>query len=69
MEAEVPLSNMFGYSTELRGLTQGIGEYSMEYATHKPVAVHEIDRIIERFNKIKEDVKVDKKKGSSSFDI
>lgn len=58
---------MFGYSTELRGLTQGIGEFSMEYLTHKPVAPHEINQIIEKFRKQKEEIKVDKKKGS--FDI
>jgi hypothetical protein len=40
----------------------------MEYSTHKPVAVHEIDAIVEKFNKAKEETKVDKKKGSS-FDI
>jgi elongation factor G len=37
VEAEVPLSEMFGYSTVLRSLTQGKAEFTMEFATFKQV--------------------------------
>jgi elongation factor G len=37
IEAEVPLSEMFGYSTVLRSATQGKAEFTMEFAMYRKV--------------------------------
>ncbi|MGJ4745237.1 elongation factor G [Leptospira sp. SA-E8] len=37
VEAEVPLSDMFGYSTVIRSSTQGKAEFSMEFSRYAPV--------------------------------
>jgi elongation factor G len=37
VDSEVPLSEMFGYSTDLRSLTQGKCEFSMEFSKYEKV--------------------------------
>jgi elongation factor G len=37
IEAQVPLAEMFGYSTVLRSLTQGKAQFTMEFALYKQV--------------------------------
>jgi elongation factor G len=37
INAKVPLSEMFGYSTDLRSITQGRALYTMQFETYEPV--------------------------------
>jgi elongation factor G len=37
LQAEVPLAEMFGYSTELRSLSHGLATFSMEFAEYCPL--------------------------------
>jgi len=42
--ATVPLSEMFGYATQLRSVTQGRAVYSMEFARFEPAPQQVVDR-------------------------
>jgi len=51
IKADVALANMFGYATELRGATQGMGEFNMEYKTHAPVNPMDVQKITDAYKK------------------
>ena len=55
VEAELPLSEMFGYSTTLRSLTQGKAEFTMEFSTYKQVPKSISDDLIKAFEEQKKD--------------
>lgn len=53
IEAEVPLSEMFGYSTDLRSATQGKAEFTMEFAKYAPVPRSEQEKLIAQYQEKK----------------
>jgi elongation factor G len=46
INAQVPLSEMFGYATDLRSATQGRASYSMEFLKYAEASKHVADTII-----------------------
>ncbi|MFB0516935.1 MAG: elongation factor G [Candidatus Neomarinimicrobiota bacterium] len=48
VRAEVPLSEMFGYATDLRSLTQGRAIFTMQFSRYLQVPEQVKDRILER---------------------
>ena len=46
IHAEIPLGEMFGYATDLRGLTQGRGTFSMEFSHYLEVPKNIADKVI-----------------------
>ena len=49
IEAEVPLAEMFGYSTDLRSKTQGKATFSMEFGCYKPVPSFIQEQLVSKF--------------------
>jgi elongation factor G len=49
IEAEVPLAEMFGYSTDLRSATQGKGEFTMEFAKYAMVPRNVQDEMMKKY--------------------
>ena len=48
VSAEVPLSTMFGYSTDVRSLTQGRATFTMQFLRYAPVPAQVSDAIVNR---------------------
>jgi len=49
IDAKIPLAEMFGYTTDLRSITQGRANYSMQFSHYDQVPVAVSEGIISRF--------------------
>jgi elongation factor G len=56
IEAQVPLAEMFGYSTILRSLTRGQAQFTMEFLTYRQVPQAIADELIKKAAEAKKNV-------------
>ena len=50
IDARVPLAQMFGYSTDLRSMTQGRATYTMQFSHYEPVPANVAEGIIAKMD-------------------
>ena len=50
VSAQVPLSEMFGYATDLRSRTQGRATYTMQFDSHQQTPASVQEEIIRRIH-------------------
>ena len=55
VDADVPLAEMFGYSTDLRSSSQGKAEYTMEFARYAPVPGEVSQELVKKYGTAKKD--------------
>lgn len=53
--ADIPQAELFGYSTDLRSMTGGIGDFSYEFARYEPATADIQAKVIEESDKVKDD--------------
>ncbi len=56
IDAQIPLAEMFGYSTVLRSLTQGQAQFTMEFATYKQVPKSIAEELLKKATEEKKNV-------------
>ena len=49
VDADVPLAEMFGYSTELRSATEGKAEFTMEFAKYSPAPSEVSEELMKKY--------------------
>jgi elongation factor G len=56
IEAQIPLAEMFGYSTVLRSLTQGKAQFTMEFSTYRQVPQNLTEELMKKVAEAKKKV-------------
>ena len=60
VKAQVPLADLYKYSTTLRSMTSGAASHSMSFSHYEAVPSHVVQKIVEEAQKAKEEKEAEK---------